>query len=123
LKRVPDTSDLFHDPDTGICRPRRSLTNENGIKYIRVGEIKDLLAAADDRVIVVYRHAREKLPTLANHVKSYAVAIEDCYAIAVDGGAATAALFSYSRPRLQVIRTTLVQHFGPLAEDRVSSIM
>ena len=135
MPRMDKCTDVFLDPDTGVWKVKsdskaRKTKMEKGKKrdvshrYVRTGEIANLLPDKSDRVILIYRQGRESMNDLCKNLKSYAQAIGNrCWAIGVRGGSVTVVLFSNSKPRLNRIRHLLLSVYGPVRADRVSPLL
>jgi hypothetical protein len=123
LEKLPQHLDLFLDPDTGIWGAPQRRPPDVRHRYVRTSELAHLLPNSSKRVIIVYRHGRETMDTLSQHVTSYATSVGNCFALAIRGGGVTAALFSRFRKRLNSFRRLLVSKFRPVQDERVSELL
>jgi hypothetical protein len=116
-------ADLFVDPDTGIWRDRKWIKVANRDRSVRTSELASLLPAGSDRVVLVYRHGRERMPRFSEHLQAYAREAAGACVLGVRGGGVTAAFFSQSRQRLDRVRSALVREFFPCDDQRVTALL
>lgn len=105
---LPEQSDLFLDPDTGIA------PNHGGnAKHIRLNEIAGMLPAESRRILLVYQHAFRKhdYVTRALHRVVDSDQLRGTSAFAYLGGAASMIFITRAKSRLNELHRRLAQAF------------
>ena len=112
---LPDTTDLFLDPDTGIA------TASARRKHVKTSELGRLLANSD-RVLMVYQHSargsfQDRLGEITDTVFRH---IENVYCGTYACGQVAVFFLSLNRVRIEEICKALKEHLRGTAESRIS---
>jgi hypothetical protein len=112
---LPETTDLFLDPDTGIA------TGSAGREHVKTSELRRLLANSD-RVLMVYQHSargsfHERLGEITGTVSRD---IPNVYCSTYACGRVAVFFLSLNRVRIEGICKALKEHLRGTAESRIS---
>lgn len=111
---LPQDTDIFLDPDTGIA------TGSAGREHVKVAELGKLLANSD-RVLMVYQHSargyfHERVFEIRDRVSRD---IPNVHCIVYECGRVAILFISLDRARIQEIHNALREYLRGTAENRV----
>lgn len=111
---LPQDTDIFLDPDTGIA------TGSAGREHVKVTELGKLLANSD-RVLIVYQHSargsfHERLLEIRDRVSRD---IPNVHCTVYECGRVAIFFISLDRARIQEIHNALREYLRGTAENRV----
>ena len=114
---IPSSGDLFVDPDTGIATSRVKSARQ----YLFPAEVRSLLSANPNRLLVVYQHVRAvRVRTRVQQVLACLQLDDFRFACCTYESGTVALLFlSQSDARVEEVRGSLAALLGRHAETRV----
>ena len=113
---LPNDTDLFLDPDTGIA------TGSAGREHVKANELRRLLTNSD-RVVMVYQHSargsfHQRLDEIRDIVSRQ---IPNVHCSVYECGRVAVFFMSRNRARIQEICNALKEHLRGTAENRISN--
>lgn len=111
---LPDNTDLFIDPDTGIATGRALR------KHIKVSELNSLLGNLN-RVVMVYQHSAKSffLERICEISEILSLNIRSVHCTVYESGQVAMFFMSRNKGRIQKIRDNLRVHLQGTAENRI----
>jgi len=114
---IPQSGDLFLDPDTGI---KTSPVNEVQ-KYLKKEELLSLMKSQKQRVVAVYQHkSRKDLKLRVDDILKYLRLGEpDCNCLSYLAGNVALLFFCFQPERIEAIRGHFHKFLGSRSDNRV----